>query len=94
MTPSVSTAMPHRGMGGLTCCNIQDLHRPTGQGQQYTMAGQGQGQQYTMAGQGSGMVQNAVTGFSSEQLVPSFLGQQSSMQFTGHEGNVSSSRAK
>ena len=83
MTPSVSTAMPNRGMGGLTGCNIQDLHRPMGQGQQYTVAGQG-----------SGMVQNAVTGYSSEQFVPSFLGQQSSMQFTGHEGNVSSSRAK
>ena len=83
MTPSVSRAMPNRGMGGLTCCSIQDLHRPMGQGQQHTMAGQG-----------SGMVQNAVTGYSSEQSVPSFLGQQSSMQFTGHEGNVSSSRVK
>ena len=82
MTPSVSRAMPNRGMRGLTCCNIQDLHRQMGQGQQYTMAGQG-----------SGMVQNAVTGYSSEQLVPSFLGQQSSMQFTGHEDNVPSTKS-
>ena len=83
MTPSVSRAMPNRGMGGLTGYNIQDLHRPTGQGQQYTIAGQG-----------SGMVQNAATGYSSEQFFPSFLGQQSSIQFSGHEGNVSSSRVK